>query len=274
MKAQKAAGKTVIGILAGLMLVPMFGEAAVSGAEDQNDLTAISADTVIVDEDGSFTASVRLDTLPDSGLNALEFAIAYDPAVLSISKVELLYDTGADAAEAAVSPDLAGTVFHCEDFGGKLWVRWATALLNSDYWLKEERALLQISGTMPQDAAPGSHSALHLIPADSSEEITAGYLDETGGINQCRTSLTDGHIWKLLDETGATMYGDLNMDGSLEIADAVLLHRTVAEEDADLNAAAYANADCESDGVLTIADFTLMLRVLDGHAEAKALGAH
>ena len=163
---------------------------------------------------------------------------------------------------------------HYKDFGGKLWVRWATALLNSDYWLREERALFQISGTMPQDAAPGSHGALQLIPAEGSEEIVAGYLDETGGINQCRTSLKDGYIWKQLDETGATMYGDLDMNGILDIADAVLLHRTVAEEDAGLSAAAYANADCESDGVLTIADLTLMLRVLEGRAEAEALGAH
>jgi hypothetical protein len=273
MKAQKAAGKTVVSILACAGLVSLFGEAAAFDTEDMNGFTAISVDTVIVAEDGSFTASVRLDKLPDSGLNALEFAIAYDPAVLSISKVELLYDTGADAAEAAVSPDLAGTVFRYEDFGGKLWVRWATALLNSDYWLKEEQTLFTISGTMPQDAAPGSHSALSLIPADGSAEIVAGYLDKAGGIYQCETELTDGHIWKQLDETGATKYGDLNMNGELDMSDAVLLHRAVAEN-VVLSAAAYANADCESDGVLTIADVTLMLRVLDGKAEAAVLGAH
>ncbi len=273
MKAQKAAGKKVIGIMASAVLALMFGEAAAAGAEEEDGSAAIAVDTVIVAEDGSFTANVRLDKLPDSGLNALEFAIAYDPAVLSISKVELLYDTGADAAEAAVSPDLAGTVFRYEDFGGKLWVRWATALLNSDYWLKEEQTLFTISGTMPQEAAPGSHSALRLIPAEGSGEITAGYLDKAGGIYRCETVLTDGHIWKLLNETGATKYGDLNMNGELEIADAVLLHRAVAE-DAVLSAAAYANADCESDGVLTITDVTLMLRVLDGKAEAAVLGAH
>lgn len=273
MKAQKAAGKLVVGILACAVQVSMFGEAAVSGTEERNELAAISVDTVIAEEDGSFTASVRLDKLPDSGLNALEFAIAYDPAVLSISEVNLLYDTGADAAEAAVNPNLAGTVFHWENFGGKLRVRWATALLNPDYWLKEEQTLFTISGTMPQDAAPGSHSALSLVPVGESAEIIAGYMDETGGINQCETSLTDGHIWKLLNETGATMYGDLNMNGTLEISDAVLLQRAVTE-DAALSAAAYANADCEFDGVLTMTDVTLILRVLDGNAEAAVLGAH
>ena len=89
----------------------------------------------------------------------------------------------------------------------------------------------------------------------------------------CETRLTNGGVFVLLDETGATRYGDINLDGDITTADAILLYRVLAEQSA-ISAAAYANADCEFDGVLTIADVSLMLRVINGDLEAKALGAH
>ena len=283
MKAQKAAGQMIVGVCAGLLAAVLPGmHCPVCSAEETADTAAISVGTVIAEADGSFSVNVSLDRLPDTGLNAMDFAVAYDPAVLTVSDITLLYDTGADAAEAAVDPSLAGTVFQWEIAGGEIRIRWATALVNPDYWLKEEGAFFTISGTVNADAAPGTHCAMQLVPAgrDSEtgsdlyqKEIIAGYLDEKGGVHSCRTELTDGHIWTLLDETGATRYGDINLDGVRSVADAVMMHRAVAE-DLALGAAAYANADCEFDGVLTIADVTLMLRVLNGQTEAAVLGAH
>ncbi len=285
MKAQKTAGRMPLGIAAGVLMLGLVnGGLQRSAAAEQTDIAAITVDTLIAEDDGSFTAAVHLDRLPESGLSALDFAIAYDPAVLSISQVELLYDTGADAAEAAVNPELAGTVFHYEDTGSEIQIRWATALLNRDYWLTEERVLFTISGTVLADAEPGSHSALTIAPATRetskgsgvmNTEIFAGYVDEERNTRLCETVLKNGHVFTLRDETGATVYGDLNMSGEPDMADAVLLNRLIAEDEGLVLdcAAAYANADCEFDGVLTIADVTLMLRVLDGLDEAAVLGA-
>ena len=283
MKAQKAAGQMIVGVCAGLLAAALPGmQGLVCSAEEPADTAAITVGTVIADADGSFSVNVYLDRLPDSGLNAVDFAVAYDAGGLSVSQVELLYDTGADAAEAAVDPKLAGTVFRWENTGSEIRIRWATALVNPDYWLKREGVFFSISGTVNADAAPGSHFGLRLVPAGweigsgsgiYNTEIIVGHMDAEGGMHSCETELTDGHIWTLLDDTGATRYGDINMDGERNVADAVLLFRTVTE-DLALGAAAYANADCEFDGVLTIADVTLMLRVLDGHTEAAVLGAH
>lgn len=276
MKAQKAVACIFAGLLAA---VPCRWLAADKAAADATELVAISISREIAAADGTFTATVYLDELPETGLNAMDFAVAYDPAFLSISDVELLYDTGADDAEASVNPELAGTVFLCEDTGSELRIRWATALTNTDYWLQEERAFFTISGTVGENAEPNSCSALCLVPAsretyEGSGEINtliiAGCVDEEGLSYNCETALTDGAIWVPSDETGVTTPGDVNLDGAVTVSDAVELHKLIAEEQT-LGAAAYANADLELDGVFTIADVTLILQSLSSQAEDTVL---
>jgi hypothetical protein len=178
-----------------------------------------------------------------------------------------------------VDPELRGTVFHWEhSTDGELLIRWATALKNADYWLREERAFFTVSGTVLVDSDKGCWAPLELVPATRetytgsgvmNTEIFAGYMDAEGNVHECETSLKNGAVWKPLDETGATLYGDVNLSGRLEIADAVMLQQTVTEQ-ITLSAAAYANADCEFDGVLSIADVTLMLRLLEKQGLAEA----
>ena len=115
-----------------------------------------------------------------------------------------------------------------------------------------------------------------IVPAageTAQAEIAAGYVDADGKAHYCNTSVTHGAVWKPIDETGATMYGDLNLDGQRTVSDAVMMHRALAEELA-LSAAGYANADCEFDGLLTIADVMLLLRYLSSEKpDAAVLGA-
>jgi len=185
--------------------------------------------------------------------------------------VTLLYDTGADDAEAAVNPSLKGTVFTYEVTEEALQIRWATALVDEEYWLSEARPFFAFSGRVNTETVrPGSATALKIVPASREGEehsaVVAGYMDEQGKSYTCETRLTDGAIWMPIDETGATKYGDINLDGAITLSDAVLLQRAVTEEKA-LCAAAYANADCEHDGMLTITDVTLILRSLSDDAD-------
>lgn len=277
MKAQKAVACLLTGLLAAVPVRIFWPETA---AADETEIVTVSISREIAAADGTFTATVFLDELPASGLCAVDFAVAYDPTVLSISDVELLYDTGADDAEAAVNPDLAGTVFTWEDVDGEVRIRWATALKNADYWLREERAFFTISGQVSAEALPISRCDLRLVPASRETHdgsgvintlIVAGYVDADGNSYNCETWLNDGVVWKPKDETGVTIAGDVDLDGAVTISDAIQLHKLVAEE-CTLGAAAYANADCESDGILTIADVTLILQYLDGQIEGTALG--
>ncbi|MBQ8920989.1 MAG: hypothetical protein IJ060_02375 [Oscillospiraceae bacterium] len=281
MKARKAAAVGTAAVFAAFSLLTQ-PERNACASESERPAAAISIETVTSAEDGTFSARVYLDELPESGLSALEFAVEYDNAALRITEAELLYDTGAQGAESGLHPGLAGTVFTCDSREGKLQVRWGTALMNPEYWLREERALLTLRGTVTDAMHPGDHCQLCLAPADVMDlatgtmkpdaEISAGYLDEEGNAYRCAVRIEDGAVWVPIDETGATMYGDLNLDGQITVDDVVLLLKVIAEEES-LCAAAYANADCESDNLLSMADVTLMLRVLSFDPEATALGA-
>ena len=269
MKAQKAAAAVMTaGFFAccASAAVP-FGAVA---AENQP-VTALALDRTAADTDGRFTATVYLEELPESGLCALEFALRYDSAALNITDVKLLYDTGAQRAEVLANPKLADTVFRYEVRDGLLWVRWATAL-DAEYWLRTEQAFFTVSGTLRDEMPEGTAADLELVSAagDAADAvIAAGYMDADGTSHYCRTTVRNGKVWKPVAETGATMYGDIDLDGKCTIADAVMIHRAIAEELA-LSAAAYANADCEPNGMLTMSDVTLMLRYLNQDIEANA----
>jgi hypothetical protein len=272
MKAQKAA---VVSLLAGCIAYSISGLAALGiSAEETSPAAAFAVDTVAADTDGHFTAAVLLENLPEAGLCAAEFALAYDAAALEITDIELLYDTGAQKAEEKAQLGL-GPVFSYEDTGSEVRVRWGTAL-GADYWLKEERAFFTVSGILKDKLPKGTKTELRLVPAagdTANAVIAAGYVDAEGSAHYCDVTVRNGAVWKPVDETGATMYGDLNLDGKREIADVVMMYRAMSEELA-LSAAAYANADCEANGVLTIGDVTLMLRFLNGETEDTTLGAH
>lgn len=276
MKAQKAIACVLSGLLAA---VSLRGIARLPVGAEEADLAAVSISTVTVEEDGSFVTTVNLDVVPKTGLCAVDFAVAYDPAVLNINGIKLLYDTGAEDAETAVSPDFKDTVFTYEDTGSEIRLRWATALKNAEYWLRETRPFVELRGTMYTDTS-GNKAELELIPATretfegsgvQNTTIVMGYVDSEGKTYNCETELTNGLIWRP-DENGVTMYGDMNLNGMIEISDAILLHRLVNEETITLGAAAYANADCEQDGRLTVADVTLILRKLEEESEGAASG--
>ncbi len=274
MKAQKAAACLIAGCLACGLVTAKAGSVS---ADAELPETVLRVERTAANADGSFTASVYLDTLPETGLGALEFVIAYDAAALSITGAELLYDTGAQNAQQIAYPDLAETVFTCsDDRGGMFGVRWATVLSNADYWLKEERPFFRLSGVLKDEMPEGACAELRIVPpaglpADS--DIPAGFLDTDNVIHRSPVTVQNGAIWKPIDETGATMYGDMNLDGQVTVSDAVMMQRAIAEELA-LSAAAYANADCEFDGLLTISDISLMLRYLTDDAGDVVLGAH
>ncbi len=269
MKAQKAAAAVMA---AGFMAYSGSGTACLqANAAEKEPVTALVLERTAADTDGHFETTLSLDELPETGLCALEFAIAYDTAALGITDVKLLYDTGAQKAEVRANPKLAGTVFQFEVRDGLLWIRWATAL-DAEYWLRTEQAFFKVEGRLRDEMPKGSSTELKLVSAagDAADAvIAAGYLDADGTTHSCETVVRNGTVWKPIDETGATMYGDIDLDGRRTVADAVLMHRAIAEELA-LSAAAYANADCETDGMLTMSDVSLMLRIMEHDREDSA----
>jgi len=280
MKARKVAAvkRFAVPVVFGFLTFTQQG--AYARASEGKSEVVLSVQSVAAEADGSFSAEVCLDKLPETGLCALEFAIAYDAAALRITEAELLYDTGAQEAEALIHPNLK--VFSYKNDKGFLQIQWATALEIPDYWLSEERALVRLHGETTDALNPGESCGLRIEPVNviledgtekPGEQITAGYLDAEGNAYRYDVEQKNGAVWQPDTETGVTMYGDLNLDGQCTIEDAVMLMKVIAEE-GDLCAAAYANADCETDDMLTMADVTLMLQVLSNEQEASVFGAH
>ncbi len=62
------------------------------------------------------------------------------------------------------------------------------------------------------------------------------------------------------------MYGDVNRNGTVEIADVVLLHKALTGA-ISLNRTAAANADCYSDSILSIVDATVIIQAIINNCE-------
>lgn len=71
----------------------------------------------------------------------------------------------------------------------------------------------------------------------------------------------------IVNSSYATVYGDVNNDGAVTVADAVLLHKYLVGM-VDLNLEQVANSDVTYDGRITTADVTVIMQHLSGHFTA------
>ena len=85
------------------------------------------------------------------------------------------------------------------------------------------------------------------------------------------------HVWGKAPadaQEDETLYGDVDCNGTVEIADVVLLSRYVAQDkDAKaVTAQGLLNADCVKDGTVDMEDITAIARYLAHLIEASQLG--
>lgn len=91
--------------------------------------------------------------------------------------------------------------------------------------------------------------------ADTTEQSTATTPVSSGDSNTETTQTTASEV------TSQSLYGDVNLDGKVDITDAVLLNKAVAGV-VTLNASQQKNADCMADGELSTNDSTVLLQFL------------
>ena len=141
------------------------------------------------------------------------------------------------------------------------------------------RAMYNIANaeyTVPELAYDGTEKEIFPTVNANGKTLTEG---EDYWVSGSYTG-TDGGVYSiLLEGTGdyfgektltyiidgketATLTGDVDLNGAVTITDAVLLMRLVNEDSAVPVAYSWANADTDSDGMLTIADVTTLLQAL------------
>ena len=90
----------------------------------------------------------------------------------------------------------------------------------------------------------------------STEETTVSSDTTTTSSEKTTTVSTDEST-----EPSADLYGDVNLDGDVDLSDAVLMNKAIAGQ-VSLNAAAKANADCQKDGIVSSDDSMTLLKFL------------
>ena len=222
-------------------LLAMSMTAAAAGlAVQAADTVTISVGNATAAAGETFTVDVSLSGIPATGACAVDFAVEFDSSLVTITDVTTgaLCDTGAASAEGNINADLADTTFDWNVADNLVCLTWTTGLLDSNYWLKDSGVFVTITGTVNADATAGSKAAFNIVPVDRevlpgsttmNQEILVGYVDDSLVDHNYTTATKTGYV-TVAGAGDDAVYGDVNCDGEVTIADVVMLSRYVAED--------------------------------------------
>ena len=285
--------KIVIGAMAAAMLSLSVCSIAPAVAADET--VQISASQTRAEAGKEFTVEVSLSDIPSTGLQCCNFAIKYDPKVLTITDIK------AGTLAGSVSGDSSSSML--PNFGnysaeGLISVAWSTSVDDSSKWLKGEGTFVTISGTVANDAADGTVSKINIVPTDretfsgsgvQNDEFDCGYLKDgvkvnfnvkanAGSVTIGSESTTATTVTTEATTTAATttqqggstpevsLKGDANVDGKVTVADAVAILQSIANQDKyALKPQGKVNGDVDGAGGITAND-ALMIQKLDAGA--------
>lgn len=228
--------KVVVGAIAAAMLsLSVCSVAPAVVAADET--VQISVGTAEVKAGEQFTVDVTIADIPSAGIQGVDFSINFDSSLVTIDSITAgnLTKTGADDVDdsAALSP-LFDYSLSNED--GYVNLIWSTSLDDSTYWLKGNGTFCTIKGTVSGTAAEGAVSKLEIVPTGretytgsgaSNAKIICGYTAGTETISYA-TKTTDGSVKVLGNSSSTITRGDANCDGSVNMADAVLIMQSLA----------------------------------------------
>lgn len=263
--------KLISGIIAAAMAVTSMSAATAFAAD-----VAVKVGTDTKKPGEEFSVAVDLSGVPSSGLSTIDFAVSYDASLIDITGVTLgtIGNTGAAAQEGS---DLGETVFNWYKGDGEIEIVWATGLTDANYWVKKDGTLATITGTVKSDAKTGSKADLkvkaigrEVYPGGAANtDILFSAIGETATTDYTAAP-TNGYV-QIGEEGGDTpstlKYGDVDCNGDVNVADAVLLARFEAEDsEVTVSAQGKLNADCFADGkgALTTEDLNALLSYLAG----------
>lgn len=253
--------KIASALMAMTMSVMSMGIAA-SAASNVN--VAIGEDTV--EAGGNFSVDVDLSSLPSTGLSSIDFAISYDNSVIKPEKVTL--GTAGNTGAAAAEGDLGSTLFDTYITDDQIHIVWATGLTDSQYWVKNG-TFLTITGKAVGKA--GDKTALKGVAVDraaypgggANADIIFSAVGEGSATTDYAASFTNGSVTIKKDEVPNMKWGDVDESGSVDVSDAVLLARFIAEDStAIISNQGLLNADVTHDGTQKSDDVTKILKFI------------
>ena len=263
--------KLISGFMAAAMAMASFS-ASVASAADVG--LKIGSETKKAGE--TFKIDVELSGVPSGGLSSVDFAISYDPSIVSITGVEL-GSAGSTGAASQEGSDLGETVFSWYKADKEIVIIWSTGLSDSTYWIKKDGILATISGTVSSNAKNGDVCDLKAKAVGRPEYPKGGdnsdilfsavadiSTDYTANITNGKITVDDGSSQET-DPPAQAKIGDVDCNGDVNIADAILLARFNAEDtDITVTTQGKVNAQCVEDGVIDGNDLAALCEYLAG----------
>ncbi len=268
--------RMIAGLVAAMTLASVSASAIVSAADEFS--VGISEAEAAAGE--SFELTLDLTNIPETGINACDFGISYDSSLVTIDEVTL----GSLAKDVTSVEGSLPDPFECNIETGVISVMYALGTTDSAYFLNGTGTFLNIKGTVNADAAAGSDAAFKIVPVDravtpgsstTNSTVVFGYMSADETTTVYTPTFTDGNVHVLggsTEETtepkptetedipDGTRYGDVNVDGAVDVADVVSINMYLLNPEANaLEPAGKANADCVRDNVIDSSDSAIIL---------------
>ena len=263
--------RTMAGILAMAMAASALAFNPVFAAGE----IGISAEKVSAKAGAEFTLAVSLKDVPSTGVGGCEFSLAYDSSIVTVTGVTAgtIAQTGADDQESAFAGE-APSFDSNFSTAGVIDVIYSTGLTDSAYMVKQDGVFLTITGTVNESAKVGDVSEFKIQSIDrettpgsgtKNDQIVFASIAEDGTVSSYDTVVSDGSVTVVGDgevttatttvsnptttetTTGGTVtdnIGDVNLDGVVDILDAVMLNKYLAVV-VQLSDQAERNANCD-----------------------------
>nr|AEV59110.1 scaffoldin C [Ruminococcus flavefaciens] len=233
--------KVVVGAIAATML--SLSVCPIAPAIAAGETVQISVSSAEVKAGEQFTVNVSLADVPSNGIQTLDFAISYDPKIVTIDrkKQERLQIPEQEAQMLQVH--LQAQLFFESSIHkdlGEIDLVWTTGLKDSSYWISKDGVFCTITGTVASTAAEGAYTDLKVIPATrnatdedgaaKNDSIACGYFKDKVKYSY-EVKANNGKVSVKPAKIQPTLRGDADCDGQVKMNDAVLIMQSLSNGD-------------------------------------------
>ncbi len=253
----KFSKKIVAYVLATACTASMFGFAAMTPAMDKAvEIQTVSAASGITLSAGSanvnagetFTIDISLENVPATGIAGLDFSIAYDASVMEVTGVK----EGSISTKDSVAVDGVTSNLYTNIAAGNVSVLWATGQIKTnDTWIKNDGVLLTLQCKAVADGSTNVEITKSSRAGATSVDIAVADLAVVN------PSVVAGKVTVGGSSSNTTMYGDVNLDGKVDLTDLTNLGLHILK-DITLTGQALENADVIVDGTVGVDDLATL----------------
>ena len=231
--------KVIVGAIAATMLSLSLSSLAPAFAAGET--VQISDSNAEAKAGAQFEVNVSLADVPSTGIQGIDFAVTYDSSVVTIDKITVgeIANTKAASGDqtASLLPTFDVSIQNSEGYSSVIW---STAVEDSSYWISKDGVLCTITGTVSSSAKAGTETPIKLEAVKretyvgsgkDNSSISAGYSANDKAVKYT-VKATNGKV-TIPGETvtttttnapdQATLRGDTNCDGNVDMSDAVLI---------------------------------------------------